>query len=152
MSRLRNYTTTISTARTISEIERLLALYGASAIQKRYKNAEVFSFVFTITGPYGTQTFQLPLDVPAFQQRLIDLKNNGELPGISKKDVSNPDKARRIGWRVIKDWVDAQLTLIDAGQLTMQDVFFQYMIDEGGRPLRQVVGKKLLALTEGKDG
>lgn len=42
------------------------------------------------------------------------------------------------GWRVIKDWLEAQIALIDAGMVEAEQVMLPYLIvDETGQTLYQ---------------
>lgn len=42
-------------------------------------------------------------------------------------------QARRVAWRILKDWLEAQLALHEAGQAEMAQVFMAYAIDSEGR-------------------
>lgn len=63
------------------------------------------------------------------------------------------DKAqtRRIAWRNVRDWVLAQLALIEAGNVTADEVFLPYMADKSGATLYQLVKSGRIALPGGND-
>ncbi len=54
-------------------------------------------------------------------------------------------QAARVAWRIIKDWIEAQLALVEAEQVDMVEVFLPYAQVQGGRTVYE-------ALTSGKEG
>lgn len=38
------------------------------------------------------------------------------------------DNAANIGWRIVKDWIEAQCALIEIGMATVEVVFMPYLI------------------------
>jgi len=38
------------------------------------------------------------------------------------------EQAERTAWRIIKDWVEAQMAIVAAGQAVMEEVFLPYVI------------------------
>src|SRR5438552_18436509 len=44
-------------------------------------------------------------------------------------------QAVRVEWRIVKDWVEAQLALIETRMVTAQQVFLPYAIMRDGRTL-----------------
>lgn len=47
-------------------------------------------------------------------------------------------QARRVAWRIIKDWLEAQLALYQPGQAEMAEVFLPYAIAADGRSAYQI--------------
>ena len=41
----------------------------------------------------------------------------------------NIEQARKTGWRIIKDWIDSQISLIAINTVKFEQVFLPYMYD-----------------------
>jgi hypothetical protein len=130
---IKNYSTNIGLERTIAEIEKILAKHGARAILKEYDVSGRVTAVNFIAEVFEGQSvpFRLPLDVQALMEVInhqIDhpQKHEGKIEHKYKNDM---DYARRVGWRIIRDWVDAQMTMIDLRQVTIPQVFLSYAYD-----------------------
>lgn len=52
------------------------------------------------------------------------LKDDRQVPNALK----NEDQARRVAWRIIKDWVEAQMAIIQSGTAEMAEVFLPYVV------------------------
>ena len=130
---IKNYSTTIGVEQTVAQIEKILAKHGASAILKEYDASGRVTAVNFIIKVFEGQSipFRLPLDVQALMQVInyqIDHPQENE-GRIERKHKNDMDYARRVGWRIMRDWIDAQMTLIDLKQVTVQQVFLPYAYD-----------------------
>lgn len=119
---IKNYTTTISVENTINEIETLLARYGAKKILKEYDdNQQITYLTFMVK---HDKSF-VPIRLPSNPEKIVLLLNkkvdSGEIPKKFKNDI---EQSRRIMWRVVLDWVDSQMTMIEIGQKTLLQIFF----------------------------
>jgi tRNA nucleotidyltransferase/poly(A) polymerase len=123
---IKNYTTQISVERTISEIEKLLAKHGAKKILKDYDDDGVSALSFMIQIDSG----YIPIKIPVRADRVVQMLNKEYNKGsIAKKFKDNIEQARRIMWRIILDWLDAQMTMIEVGQRELIEVFFADILD-----------------------
>ena len=128
-----SYTTSVPVNRTVNEIERVLTQHGAIAIQKQYDGGGYCTSVaFKITGPEGDIPFLLPMDVEAVQQVL---KNQYEAGKIKSRDYTDLDHARRVGWRIVLRWVEAQMAIIETRIVTIEQVFLPYAVTKDGRTI-----------------
>lgn len=59
-------------------------------------------------------------------------------------------QAERTAWRNIRDWVLAQMAIIEAGMAQMDEVFLPYLTDHAGKTLYQVYQSGQLALGSGE--
>jgi hypothetical protein len=59
---LLNYSTTIASAKTASEIQNILAKHGANAIMINYEDGEVIALSFQIDTPHGNLAIKLPIN------------------------------------------------------------------------------------------
>ncbi|HET6671253.1 MAG TPA: hypothetical protein VFH15_13575 [Pyrinomonadaceae bacterium] len=48
------------------------------------------------------------------------------------ESIKDATAARRVAWRILKDWFEAQLALHEAGQAEMGQVLLPYAIDSQG--------------------
>jgi len=128
-----NYTTTISVEKTIVEIEKMLGSSGASKIIKDYDaEGNIDSISFIIDYDQGKLPFKLPMKVDAVLQTLKN--QSGEYTQSKRRIIPlskvNIDQARRVGWRIIKDWLEAQLALYFLQMVKIEEIFLPYMYSE----------------------
>ena len=72
-------------------------------------------------------SFKLPME----EEKILKVFENEYKEGkLSKKYADNVEQARRTGWRIIKNWIDAQMALIEIHIVTFEEVFLPYMYDE----------------------
>ena len=131
MSYLKNYTTKINASQTISEIEKILAINGAKGIMKEYDTEGtgiVKLIYFMIETKQGEITYKLPCDYRKIRQTLIDLKKQRKI-NITKPKAQSLENANNIGWRIIKDWLEAQLSLIRIEMTEFEQIFLPYAYD-----------------------
>lgn len=118
--RIKNYTTSIGWMQTVNEIEKMLVTIGADAVLKNYRGdgrLESLSF------KYEGRGYLLPSNTEKCMERLK------EIPGHKRGTQELEEQAERVVWRVIKDWLDAQIALIRIGQAEVQQVMLPYMWD-----------------------
>jgi len=121
---LKNYTTQIKVEKTISEIEEILAKHGAKKILKDYDGGgNIVSVSFMVETPNGCMPIKLPMDARAVSQIL---QNDSKLPKRLRGDI---EQARKVGWRIIKDWIDSQIALIETHMVKIEEVFLPYAYD-----------------------
>jgi hypothetical protein len=144
MPKLLNYTTSIAPEKTVSEIQAKLANAGAFQILHEYERStrELVGLSFRISTEFGDLAFELPARIEAVELVL------------KKQRVSMKKEARaqatRVAWRILKDWVEAQLALIETGMVTIEQVFLPYVQDAKGVTLYESIREKRFAglLTE----
>lgn len=124
-----NYTTTIDAMKTVSEIEYILMKHGAKSIMKNYEDGTVTGLSFLI----DTGIQQIPVRLPA--------KIDGCLQVLRKEKKENPRKqikdtreqAERVAWRILKDWVEAQMALLDIEMVRFEEIFLPYIETNTGQ-------------------
>lgn len=128
-----NYTTTIDAGRTAGEVQAILARHGADRVSIEYDNGQPAGLGFTITTPYGPRDFRLPANAPGVRKTLDRQIRSGDLGNTAK--LRDPQQANRVAWRILKDWVEAQLAIIEAGMSSMDEVMLPYMLTPTGQTL-----------------
>lgn len=127
----KNYSTTKSSSTTIHEIEEMLVQHGAREIQKRYnEQKDTIDIEFIAETEHGPIKFRLPVSVEQIQDALALLKSEGFLPSLSKGQLRDREVALRIGWRVMKDWLEVTFTLMKLHNRTLLESFFQHAIEQ----------------------
>lgn len=129
-----NYTTQIPVEKTIQEIETLLAQSGVSKILKDYDNSgNINSISFIISTEKGELPFKLPMNLRAVMQVINNQTGErkktryGSQRVIPQRFYNDEEQARRVGWRIIKDWLEAQLALIFLQMVKLEEIFLPYM-------------------------
>ena len=143
---LLNYTTTVDAIKTAGEIEDILIKGGAKAIQKEIDNGKVISIKFIVDSPIGTIPIELPVQIAAVAEILRQQKKNN--PRIK----TSLDQAERTAWRCLKDWVEAQMALIEIGMVSIDQVFLPYVINKEGKTLYAYAKEHRLFLEGGHNG
>lgn len=46
-------------------------------------------------------------------------------------------QAERVAWRIVKDWVEAQMAILESEMVQMDEIFLPYMTDNAGHTLYQ---------------
>lgn len=107
------------------EIQSMLAKAGASKILADYDlDGNIVSLSFQLKTDQGEISFKLPT---AWEPVLGVLKRQR----VTAK-YQSPEHALRVAWRITKDWVEAQLAIIETQMVTTAQVFLPYAITKDG--------------------
>jgi hypothetical protein len=61
------------------------------------------------------------------------------------------DHAYRVAWRILRDWVDVQMALVELEIVQMQEIFLPYVIQRNGQTLfENIVTDPSMLLGSGK--
>ena len=140
MTKIANSKTKVPVARTVAEITEMLVAQGARTVNIEYENLNAKAVRFEIVRPEYSMTFALPADARATCAALNRERRRGCAVDI--------DQARRVAWRVVRDWLRAQLTLVEIGAAKLEQVMLPYAIvdDEGTTLYARLVDKKFAGL------
>ena len=136
-----NYTTQIGADKTIMEIQQILASHNADAILNEYGNGYIIAMSFRMTINEKSIGFKLPCE---WKPILKILEDDPKVPG----KLKTREQALRVSWRIVKDWVEAQMAFIEAKQVKFEQVFLSYAVGQDGRTFFESVEANNL-LTEG---
>lgn len=137
-----NYTTTIAATRTMAQVQSLLAEAGATAVMSEYENGKPTALSFAVDMPHGRQGFTMPVHPDKVFAVLV---KDRKVPGRYK----TKEQAERIAWRIIKDWMEAQLAIIKTEMVTLDQVMLPYMTGNDGRSMYEIIVGERLALSAG---
>lgn len=147
-------TTEISPERTVGEIEACLAAAGANAILKEYVSGSIDAISFKIREGNEDIPFRLPCRWKAiaeiFRKRanISDWSWNENAPYYKNRRDATEQKAKRVAWRQILRWTQAQLALVETRMVTTEEVFFPYIQTKSGKTLFEAHAGNRLLLTE----
>jgi len=131
-----NYTTNVETSMTLAEIQGLLAKAGASAIMQEFDNGVVTSLSFRMMMPNGAVFFKLPCNVQGVHKSLKAATGRNMRP--KHRTI---EQAARTAWRIVKDWVEAQLAMIEAEQADTIELFLPFAQGSDGRTVYETLKK-----------
>jgi hypothetical protein len=146
-----NYTTTISVTQTVGECQALLASAGAASAAVHFEDGLPSGLSFTLKTPHGARAFTLPVNVDGVQRMLAEANRKGQLrsDGHRNARLEGREHAARVAWRVVKDWLEANLALIAARMATIDEVMLPYLIvGEDDRTLWQAYQEREQAAIE----
>ena len=136
-----NYTTSVDSPKTISQIIGMLARKGARSITQDFMGdgrVKAISFVLNVGG--------LPV-------RFLLPANTAGVHGVLQKEepynsyrkcrpdqyaAKQREQAERIAWRILKDWIEAQMALIESGQAEAAQVFMPYAQNVDGSTMYEL--------------
>lgn len=137
---IKNYTTKVDVYSSVGEIQGALAKGGASKIMIDYEGGKPVAVTFAITIRGILQGFHLPaaIDGTARVFKRQKLKADAE-------------QIERTAWRNVRDWVMAQMALVESSDVPVDKVFLPYLTDGRGRTLYNVYESGQLLLTGGNE-
>ncbi len=133
---LLNYTTTIEANKTVAEIQRILSSHGATSILIDYgKDGSVEALAFKVLTPQGEVAIRLPINPDAVLKVLAQQNRLGKVP----RSYITRAQATRVAWRIVKDWVSAQMAILETEMVRMEEIFLPYVITQSGRTLYEAM-------------
>jgi len=123
-------TTKISVNKTVGQIQGLLAMAGALSILVDYEASQPSAISFKIQLNDRQVPFRLPCRWKAVLKVLRDRRKR------IRYEEDLEEQAKRIAWRQILRWTEAQIALIETEMVKTEEVFLPYIqLDSTGRTL-----------------
>ena len=133
---LLNYTTKVDVYTTVGAIQGCLVKHGAKKIMQDYDDENrLTSLSFMINTPVGPRGIRLPANVDAVHKVLT-----------RQKVKCDREQAERVAWRILKDWVEAQMAILESEMVQMDEIFLPYMVSGTGQTLFEVYRNNHLML------
>lgn len=131
-ARIANYSTTISSHKSVAEIQTMLSRFGAKRIMfENDSTGDPISIAFSVAGPSGAEVgFRLPAN---WQRVQAVLRKQRVTPSLS-----TDQHARRVAWRLVRDWLRAQLAMLEADSVDLAEVFMPYMLSRNGETAYEI--------------
>lgn len=137
-----NYTTTIDTFKTVSEIEYILVKHKAKSIMKNYEGEYITGLSFLI----DTGTQQIPVKLPAKVDECLMVLKKEKKENPKKQIKDTREQAERVAWRILKDWVEAQMALLDIQMVRFEEIFLPYIETGNGQTVYERLEEKQFLL------
>lgn len=136
-----NYTTTVDAFKTVSEIEYILVKHKAKSIMKHYDGESIIGLSFLIDNGYQ----QIPVRLPVKTDECLKVLKKEKAAG--KKNIKDTrEQAERVAWRILKDWVEAQMALLDIEMVSFEEIFLSYIETSSGKTVYQCMEEKKFLL------
>ena len=136
---LLNYTTKVDVYTTLGQIQGQLVKHGAKRIMQDYDEKQrIAALMFLIDTPAGPRGIRLPANVDAVHKVLS-----------RQKVKCDRDQAERVAWRIVKDWVEAQMAILESEMVQMDEIFLPYMVNNSGKTFFETYRDNLM-LPEGE--
>jgi len=111
------------------------------------EGGNVLAISFKVPTAFGERPFRLPVDVDKVLGVLERQYDEGKI----KRAFATLPQARRTAWRIAKDWLEAQLAIIESEMVTLPEVLLPYMVVEQGRTLYETMVERRLMLQAGRE-
>lgn len=126
-----NYTTTVDAFKTVSEIEYILMKHKAKSIMKNYDGESITGLSFLI----DTGIQQIPVRLPVKVDECLEVLKKEKRENPRKQIKDNRQQAERVAWRILKDWVEAQMALLDIEMVRFEEIFLPYIETNTGQTI-----------------
>lgn len=139
--------TKIPVESTVADIQRVLSRYRCQAIATKFTDAgEVESVMFQI----AVEGRSVPFRLPARWEPVFEWLNGQRSPRTQAKLADQDrEQAKRVAWRQILRWIEAQLALVQTNMVRMEEVFLPYVNLSDGKTLyERIAGHGFLALED----
>lgn len=134
---LLNYTTKVDVYTTLGAIQGQLVKHGAKKIMQDYDDeGHITALAFMVDTPAGPRGIRLPANVDAVHAVLI-----------RQKVKCDREQAERVAWRIVKDWVEAQMAILESEMVQMDEIFLPYMLNGAGKTVFEAYRENQLMLS-----
>lgn len=127
-----NYTTKIEATKTVVEVQQILTKQGVRKIIIDYDDErQPIGLTFVVIWNEVPTLFALPC---RWEGVLAALKRSPKTP----RSQCTKEHALNVAWRILKDWTEAQLAIIEAGMVSLPEVFLPYSVTKDGGTLYEL--------------
>lgn len=130
---LLNYTTRVSVDRSVGEIMKMLQKFGAHRIMvENDDTGTIIGMSFEIDVEGKKVGYKLPVK---WEEVLHIIMGDTRVPRSKKND----EHAKCVAWRILKDWVEAQLAILETNMVKLDQVFLPYALSKSGKTIYEHV-------------
>lgn len=133
-----NYTTTVDSFKTVSEIEHILVKHNAKSIMKNYDGESITGLSFLI----DTGVQQIPVRLPVKIDECLEVLKKEKKNSPRSNIKATMEQAERVAWRILKDWVEAQMALLDIQMVRFEEIFLPYIETGNGQTIYERLEEK----------
>lgn len=127
-----NYTTSYSVYQSLNKITKMLIEHGARRISQDFDdggNLVGLSFQLQIGGEY------VDFRLPVLHESVLSVMKEQGLAGKYLTEYH----ARRVAWATVRDWLRAQLSMIEAAQARLEIIMLPFAVKSDGRTVAEHV-------------
>jgi len=126
-------TTEVPAEKTAGEVISELVKAGANQINTEYDNGAIVGLRWIMRIAGQDALFAMPARIePIYNILLKRAKNGSQWYGRPEQIENLHQKARRVAWRQLLRWTQAQLAMIECGMAEAGEVFFPYLQTPAG--------------------
>lgn len=137
---LKNYESSSPLPNIFAAIEKTLTEHGAKQVVRDYDNGLITAISFVVETKRGPLAVKLPA-------RFDRVKAIFDEQGLHYKE----GQPYRTAWATIRDWVGAQMALIDWEMVKIEEVFLPYAVHPNGQTFFEVFESKGMLGEGGKE-
>jgi hypothetical protein len=128
---VKNYTSSVPAVRSVQHIEERLVECGAKNVLKMYEGKMLKGVAFIIDVNGQDMPFRLPARVENVRKALLEAVKKPRKSRYGQKSTVDriSEQAERTAWKLLSDWVDIQVSLIELQQAKFMEVFLPYVYD-----------------------
>lgn len=138
-----NYTTQIDAFKTVSEIEYILMKHKAKSIMKNYEGESISGLSFLI----DTGRQQVPVKLPVRIDECLKVLQKEKQRG-TKNIKATREQAERVAWRILKDWIESQMALLDIEMVKFEEIFLPYIELQGGQTIYEKLERQQFLIVQ----
>lgn len=128
-----NYTTMVPESHSAGECVQLLADAGASAVTVTYEQGKPAGLGFRLEFGGIERDYVMPVDIDGVLACLERANYSASIAASVRARYKTRDHARRVAWRITKEWLQVELAIIDAGMTTLSKTMLAYLqVETGG--------------------
>lgn len=140
-----NYTTQIDAFKTVSEIEYILMKHKAKSIMKNYEGESISGLSFLI----DTGRQQVPVKLPVRIDECLKVLQKEKQRG-TKNIKATREQAERVAWRILKDWIESQMALLDIEMVRFEEIFLPYIELQDGETIYEKLNRQQFLLEDNR--
>lgn len=119
----------------------MLMRHSVSAFMTNFDGPHISSVSFQMKMPGRLEPvgFRLPCNWRAIEEMFNndpDMRRNARM---KKGELTWENQAARVAWRIVRDWIEAQLALVEVNMVTVPQVFLPYVVMKDDRTLSEHV-------------
>ncbi len=139
-----NYTTQIDAFKTVSEIEYILMKHKAKSIMKNYEGETISGLSFLI----DTGRQQVPVKLPVRIDECLEVLKREKKNSPRSNIKATREQAERVAWRILKDWIESQMALLDIEMVRFEEIFLPYIELQGGETIYEKLNRQQFLLED----
>lgn len=120
-----NYTSKVAARQSINEITVMLVKAGARAVATEYDEGQrPTNLTFAIVHDGVPHQYALPVR----PQAVLKVLREQGVP----RTLQTPEHAERVAWRILRDWIRAQLAILETEMVSLGEIMLPYLKTDTG--------------------